>query len=256
MPKNSEIPRCPSCGEPTLDGGHVCPIAREARSGRLKDFDPHRLIPSAFFEHEDIFGTPVVLAHASETSIHFLIRDEMSIGQVELEDFLYFQEEELARFPEIILDDEEYLRPLAHGLLYELNASILYEGILETNPALRGTGLGGALLDQIAAEARVLGYSYLCGFQNNAELASFFLKRGYVLLEELTEEGQEKLQPLRDQEDDDSVFYTVNILDPEERVRLIRPDRLDRTVEERIAYKEALFKDLGVNEEDDWGAGG
>lgn len=244
MGVDSEVVRCASCGEPLSSGPHACPKIPEEKKGRLQGFDPNRLIPSILFEHTFVEGTPKILARVSDKYISFIIRDDAFVGPYDLDEFVYFREDHLANFPDMVVDEEMYYRPLVHGSLHELSSKVLFEAMLETNPELHGTGVGVALLEQIAKEAELLGYTYLCGYQNDAETASFFLKRGYVLLEELTEEARGELQVLRDFEDDPEVFYTVFILSPEDRVRMIRPERLHCTSEERIAYKEALLGDV------------
>jgi len=100
--------------------------------------------------------------------------------------------------------------------------------------------MGVAFQEHLVNLAKKLGYKFLAGYQNNAEIARFFIKRGRYLLEEIKDELQGEFESIRDQENDETLFYTVKFLNPEDVTRYIKPERIDTSVEDKIRFKEEI----------------
>src|SRR3989338_8999666 len=134
----------------------------EKAASRLEQLNPQELIPSEFSNIPEIVGSIKIVAHKSDGHIDFVITDDeqMTLRQIE-NSFTYFEEETLGEYPELTRAEDQYARPLAHGSISEISPEILFGGMFETNPALRGKGAGVAFQEHIANLAAKLGYKFL-----------------------------------------------------------------------------------------------
>ncbi len=220
----------------------VTPIPEKEESGKLDQLDPEELVPPELANIPEIAGHIQAVAHKSGSAIDYVIVDEgqMTLRQI-AEGFTYFDEEKLEEYAELSRGKNTYARPLAAGSVRQISPDILFGGIFETNPAFRGKGMGVIFQEHIAVLAKKLGFKFFAGYQNDAETARFFLKRGRYLLEEIRDEFQGELQSIRDQESDEAVFYTVKFLDPEDIAKYVKPERINTDIEDKIEYKEKIL---------------
>jgi GNAT superfamily N-acetyltransferase len=209
---------------------------------KLDQLEPQDLVPAEFANIRKVIGQIKVVARKSDGHIDYIITDggHMTLQQIENR-FTYFDKETLAKYPELKAGKNQYARPLVHGSLSEISPDIIFGGMFETNPALRGKGTGVAFQEHLASLAKKLGYKFLAGYQNDAEIARFFLKRGRYLLEELKDEFQGEFQSLKKQESDETVFCTVKFLNPEDVKKYVKPERVNTNVEDKIEFKEKVI---------------
>lgn len=217
-------------------------IEKEPVKNKLDKLNPQELIPAEFANIEEITGSVKVLLNKTHGHIDYAIADDGKTSLHKMEnDFEFHIETALKESLKSKQNKNQYARPLVHGSLIELSPAILYAGIVETNPVLRGKGAGVAFQEQLANVAKNLGFKFLAGYQNDAKTARFFLKRGRYLLEEVKDEKQSEFQPVRDLEGDETVFYTVKFLNPEDITEYIMPERIDTTIEDKLEFKEKIL---------------
>jgi len=214
----------------------------ENTTSKLDQLNPQELIPAKLANIPQVIGSTKVVTHKSKEGIDYIITDDGQITSNQIKNgFEYFDEESLEKYPELRIGKNEYVRPLAHGNIKEISPDILFNGIFETNPALRGKGLGLSFQEHIAELAKKLGYKFLAGYQVNAETARFFLKRGRYLLEEIKDELQPEFQNIMNQGMDETAFHTVKFLTPEDIARYIKPERIGTAVEDKIEFKQKIL---------------
>jgi len=214
----------------------------ELESAKLNELNPVDLIPPEFANIPTVAGQISIVTRQLAGHIDYIVVDEATMSLNEIEDrFTYLDDGKLGEYPELERGNNRYARPLVHGSMTEISTDILFNDMLETNPALRGKGAGVAFLKHLEDLARNLGYKFLAGYQNDAKTARFFLKRGRYLLEEIKDELQAEFQALREQEDDGSVFHTISFLNPEDVAKYIKPERIDTDVEDKIEFKEKIL---------------
>ena len=138
----------------------------EKAASKLDQLNPQELIPAEFTNIPEVDGSIKVVTHKSDGHIDFVITDDkqMTVRQIE-NGFEYFDKDTLKEYPELTRDENQYARPLAHGSVSEISPDILFGGMFETNPALRGKGAGVAFQEHIAKLAKKLGYKFLAGYQ-------------------------------------------------------------------------------------------
>lgn len=205
---------------------------------RLDRLDANKLIPDTLKSEETLVGKPVMIARREEGNIEFVIRDEQKVSLKDIGRFEYLFER-LEEWPELAVGPGTYYRPLVYGSITELSPTVLFGGMMETNPEFRGKkGIGIAFTENLLARARELGYRFFGGYHNNAQIARFFLNRGNYLLEEIKDTHRHEFEELREQEPDESVFHTVNFLKPDDVQEYVRPERIGVRVDDRIEYKE------------------
>lgn len=229
-------------GETRFKNPYVTPAPeQEKKSTKLSRLDPQELIPAKLSNIPEIIGSMKIAAHKSDGSIDYVITDNgrMTLRQIE-KGFKYLYYKQLEEYPEIKIGKNLYARPLVHGSISEISPDMLFGGMFETNPVLRGKGAGVAFQEHMADLAKELGYRFLAGYQNDAEIARFFLKRDRYILEEIKDERQAEFQSLRDQENDDTVFYTVKFLRAEDIAQYVRPERIGTDVEDKIEFKQKI----------------
>jgi len=224
--------------EPQILHGDTA-ASKEQRRSKLNELNPTDLIPSELASIPGIKGQINILSQKTDRSISYVITDAAKMRLDQIEDaFQYFEENELETHPGLKMKGNQYARPLVHGSIREISPDMLFCGIVETHPALRGKGAGVAFQENLAEIAKKLGYKFLTGYQNDPETARFFLNRGRYLVEEVREEFQEEFKALKAQENDESVFYTVKFTNPEDIIKYIKPERIDTDAENKIEFKE------------------
>lgn len=178
--------------------------------------------------------------------VDFVMADDKRVSVDEVDkNWTYFEIEQREPFPEVRLGDE-YKRILVFGSFSEINSEILFTGMLELHPEFRRRGIGQDFQANLAKIAQSLGYKFICGYQNDADTAVFFLENGRYLLEEVKEELQPEFEGLVDQDRDREVFRTIKILNLADVAKYIKPSRIGKSTTEKIDYKSKIlaFEDL------------
>lgn len=213
--------------------------SEEEKSIKLDTLDSRELIPSELANIPGIVGQVRAVVHRPEKEIDYVVADEQQTTLQHIESgFTYFDREKLEEYPELALPKKKYSRPLAIGTLREISPDILFGSIFETNPEFRGKGAGVVFQEHIAHLAKKLGFKFYAGYQNDADTARFFLKRGRYLLEEIKDELQKEFEIIRDEGGNDRVFYTIQFLDSDDIAKYVKPERIDTDIEDKIDYKE------------------
>lgn len=230
----------------SFDSQEIVSTPDNSSLGKLAKLAPIDLIPSALKNIPCINGNLNALVRNYSTDIRFVITDEDVAESMDelLNGFTHFEEPDLEDFPELGLPDGDYRRLIMHGSLRELTPDILFSVILETNPALRGKGVGVAFQEHLANLAKNIDFKFLAGCQHTEELALFFLKRGRYLIEEIKEELQTEFFSIRNQEageDIKELFFTIKFLNPEDIVKYIKPERIDASAEDKVEYKKEYY---------------
>ena len=215
-----------------------------AAERRIAIIGSERLIPEVLRTASGIKGEVKIFSHQSlnrvtgeHALVDFVMADDQRVSRDEVDQgWTYFEIEQRDEFPEVKLG-EDYKRILVFGSFDEINPDILFTGMLEIHPAFRGKGIGQDFQANLAKIARELGYKFICGYQNNADIAFFFLENGRYLLEEVKDELRGEFQGAVAHDPDTEVFHTVKILNPEDVKKYIRPERIGRTTVEKIDYK-------------------
>lgn len=219
---------------------------KKVKASKLDGFCSQDLIPPGLEKTLRVVGELQGVVHRQHGHVDFVIKDAAKMTSRQIENgFTYFCNA-IEDFPELKLGKDQYSRTLVYGSVREISPDMLYEGLFETNPATSGKGVGVAFQEHLATLAKKLGYKFLASYQNNAEIARFFLNRGRYLLEEIRDELRNEFKTLQDQEDDPEVFFTIKFLNPEDVVKYVRPERLDTDVEDKIEFREKIttLKDI------------
>lgn len=190
--------------------------APNEHGNRLANLDPNQLIPENLAKMEKVVGQLKITFIKSDGKLEFIIYDE---SQVPINDFNvgfeHLYSGDINRFKKLKnVNEETCQRPLIFGSIEHLTSDLLHIIMVETHPDLRGFGAGVAFQNNLPQVARKLGYRFLGGYQNDTDLARFFIKRGFYSLEEIKDVHQMEFDLLRAEETEDSVWFTVQFLVP------------------------------------------
>lgn len=216
-------------------------LSNESRNISLTN--PAILIPPELLQSNLKVGEVKILSHiiTPQGGFAFVIVDEdvqktSHIGNT----FTYFDSSDVDSFPGLRISRNRNWRILLYSSLSHLTDEILFCGMVETHPDVRGKGVGVAYQQSLEKWARSAGYRFLTGFQNTPEAARFFLNRGRFLLDEVKDEYKDMFALVWEEEKDaeERVFFTIKFLNPEDAHVYIKPDRLNCTVDDRIAFRQ------------------
>lgn len=223
---------------PAFNDDTNTPHTEKANSIKLDNLNPEDLVPPALAKISSITGPIKINIKREGNRIEYIITDAEVITP-EYKDFVYL-DDRLDTHEGLKIGENRYARPIAFGTISEISPYILYCEMFETSPFLQGQGIGTTFQKHLAELAKTLGYKFMAGHQNEGKTARFFLNRGRYLLEEIKDEFQGEFNPLSDQEDDETVWCTVELLNPEDITKYIKPERVNTSTEDKINLKNRI----------------
>lgn len=200
------------------------------------------LVPSELAQQPFVQGNPELFVNQQSHggTVLIVVDDEVMAKAALTDNFAHLDASDLEDVKGLerkVKGQHRLRRVLFHASLGHITDEILLCGMIDIHKKLQGKGLGVAFHRQLCTFAKEHGYRFICGFQNDAKLAQFFVNRGRYLIDDIKPEYQAHFAPaLAREHDHDEVFMTIMFLNEGDAAEFVRADRLDVVGNERVAH--------------------